>query len=146
MQHERDYELDTSCSWYRPVQVLANTAMNLRIPHKLCNFFISWKTVSFSIKMLRPSIIRITQLAASFLRFNNNELANTSETKNRHLPHFVGIKSKNKKMFYKELETNFTKSKFGNFTRSYVSFVKRMAWHEAWNWCHIRKVPPHGDL
>jgi len=43
-------------------------------------------------------------------------------------------------MFYEESETTFTKSKFGNFTRCYVSFIKRMTWHEAWNWCHIRKV------
>jgi len=146
MQHEREYELDTSGSWYRPVQVFVKTVMNLRVPQKLCNFFISWKTVSFKIRTLRPSIIRITQLASSFLRFNNNQSANTSETKNRHVPHFVGIKSKNKKMFYEESETNFRKGKFGNFTRSYVNFIKCMACHEAWNWCHIRKVPPHGDL
>jgi transposase-like protein len=129
MQHEREYELDTSGSWYRPIQVLVNTVMNLHVPQKLSNFFISQKTGSFSKRTLRPSIIRITQLAASFLRYNNDQSASTSETKNRHLPHFVGIKSKNKEMFYKESKTNFTKSKFGNFTRSYISFIMRMAWH-----------------
>jgi hypothetical protein len=146
MQQERECELDTSGSWYKLVQVLVNMVMNLRVLQKLCIFFISWKTVGFSIRTLRPSIIRITWFAASFLRFNNNQSGNTSETKNRHLPHFVDIKTKNKKMFYKESETNFTKSKFGNFTRSYVSFIKRMTWHEAWNRCQIRKIPPHGDL
>jgi hypothetical protein len=185
---------------------------------KLCNFLNNWETDSFSIRTLRPSIIGTTQLATSFLRFNNNQSANTSarrtviyrislalvtrnrpkgpegsgdgqrcsstlswprrqkgwvvSTTPRPLYHrerpgthctggWVGpragldvcgksrIKSKKKNMFYKKWETNFyavTKNKFGNFTRSHVSFIKRMTGHEAWNWCHIRKVPPHGEL